>query len=170
MLPMEGADQGGPHPGPDELFALEEAARLAAHQAYQAQMQQNTVGVPQQVLLHQGLSDPQNNVVSNAAVDTEQTDLVDELLLQGNEQILQQLTADDATRQQLLNVLEQQRQRNDAAATAERARQMRPEKHYFTISQDGAYPILFPLGFFSHFRKCRRHDIGSHRNGDRLSS
>jgi hypothetical protein len=49
--------------------------------------------------------------------------------------------ADEATAQQLLRVLEQQRQQNAAYAAAEEAMQMRPEKHYLTISQDGKFYV-----------------------------
>jgi hypothetical protein len=51
---------------------------------------------------------------------------------------MQQQPHDEATAQQLMEVLEQQRRQNAAIAAAEEVRQSKPEKHYFTISQDGA--------------------------------
>lgn len=45
--------------------------------------------------------------------------------------------ADDGTAQQLLRIMEQQRQQNATFAAVEEAMQMRPEKHFLTISQDG---------------------------------
>jgi hypothetical protein len=51
----------------------------------------------------------------------------------------------DAAAQQILRLLEQQRREQELAAraAAEKALQMRPEKHYLTISEDGTYSTGF---------------------------
>ena len=60
---------------------------------------------------------------------------------------------DSTTAQQLLQVLEQQRQQNAALAAAEEAFQMRPDKHYLTISQDGKYSTVVMLYKCLKFRE-----------------
>jgi hypothetical protein len=45
--------------------------------------------------------------------------------------------SDEATAQQLLTILEQRRQQQAAFPSEEAVQQRRPDRHYFTISQDG---------------------------------
>lgn len=137
-----------------QSLGAEEAAQAAALMAYQ--MQQNQYHLQQNQILQRDIGVRPGSELDSTLLNHADGMFMDQLLDHGSTEqsmILQELMAgntDPVTAQQLLQILEQQKhQPNISFAATEQSHQMRPDKHYLTISQSGKSSQLLLLGLFN---------------------
>lgn len=120
---------------------------VAAHGAYHVEEDESAYRMSMEeqasMMLMEGLRNDFYHGTGNNRQDQQQQEMNDMLQMQDWMGIPGSTGADDATAQQLvLSILEEQRQQNAAFAVNEEEMQLRPEKHYFTISHDGTRLIV----------------------------